>query len=461
MLHSPLSYLSADAVPLKKKPTAVSEQPTTTPPAAPTRYDAKAFFTTTTYGLAGGYAWSLEDKALLVSSDETGIFNAWSMSPVDGERKPLTTSTTDSTFAVSWFPEDARALFTANQGGNELDHLYVREVSGETRDLTPGAEVKAQFVDWSGDRKSFYVLTNELDPAAFDLYRYAVKDYERTLVFRNDEAFDVQAVSPDGTTIALLRPRTSADSDIYLLDTRTGDAEPELITQHEGNVSHGIHEFTPDSKQLVYSTDEHGEFEQAWIHDLGTGEKAPLVSAAWDVMFVTYSDSGRYRVSAINEDASTVVRILDSERGEEVSLADLPPGDLAQIRFSRDESKIALMLSSDTSPNDVYTVDLVTGKGRRLTQALNPEIDEADLVESEVVRYESYDGLEIPSILYRPKQAAAEQGAGARVGTRRTGRAEPHRVFGDDPAPRQSRLCHSRRQQPRLVRLRQDVLPHG
>ncbi len=249
------------------------------------------------------------------------------------------------------------------------------------------------------------MLTNERDPAAFDLYRYDVKDYTRTLVFQNDEAFDVQAVSPDGTTIALLRPRTSADSDIYLLDTRTADAEPELITKHEGNISHGVHEFTPNSKQLVYSTDEHGEFEQAWTYELATDLKAPLVSADWDVMFVTYSDSGRYRVSAINEDANTVVRILDNERGEEVNLADLPPGDLAEIRFSRDESKIALMLSSDTSPNDVYTVDLDTGQGQRLTQALNPEIDEADLVESEVVRYESYDGLEIPSILYRPKQA--------------------------------------------------------
>jgi dipeptidyl aminopeptidase/acylaminoacyl peptidase len=385
----------------------VSEQPDTSPPAEPTRYDAEAFFTTTTYGLAGGYAWSPEDEALLVSSDETGIFNAWSMSPVNGERQPLTTSTTDSTFAVSWFPDDARVLFTANQGGDELDHLYVRETSGESRDLTPGADVKARFVDWSGDRQSFYVLTNELDPAAFDLYRYAVKDYERTRVFQNDEAFDIQAVSPDGTTIALLKPRTSADSDIYLLDTRINDAKPELITQHEGNVSHGVHEFTPDSKQLVYSTDEHGEFGQAWTYDLGTGEHEPLVSADWDVMFVTYSESGRYRVSAVNDDGRTVVRILDSERDEEVNLADLPPGDLAQIRFSRDESKIALMLSSDTSPNDVYTVDLATGQGRRLTEALNPEIDEADLVESEVVRYKSYDGLEIPSILYRPKEASA------------------------------------------------------
>jgi dipeptidyl aminopeptidase/acylaminoacyl peptidase len=375
--------------------------------AAPTRYDAEAFFTTTSYGLAGGYAWSPDDSELLVSSDETGIFNAYAVSAADGSKKPLTTSNTDSTFAVSWFPDDARVLFSADQGGNELDHLYVRELSGETRDLTPGDEVKAQFAGWSADGEYFYALTNERDPAAFDVYRYAADDYERTLVFENTEALQVSAISPDGSTVALVKPRTSADSDIYLLDTRAADSEPQLVTEHTGNISHGVHDFTRDSKSLVYSTNEHGEFDQAWTYKLDTGEKTPLMSADWDVMFVFFSDSGRYRVTGTNDDARTSVRITDTETGKELELPGLPPGDLAQIRFSRGEDRVALMVSSDTSPADVYTVNFGTGESQRLTHALNPAIDEDDLVATEVVRYKSFDGLEIPSILYRPKEATA------------------------------------------------------
>src|SRR3546814_9155084 len=89
----------------------------------------------------------------------------------------------------------------------------------------------------------------------------------------------------------------------------------------------------------------------------------------------------------------------------DLELASLPPGDLAQVRFSRDESRLALMLSSDTSPRDVYTVDLAAGDSNRLTTALNPAIDEADLVASEVIRYPSFDDLEIPAIQYRPRSA--------------------------------------------------------
>lgn len=115
-------------------------------PAAPPRYAAEVFFATTSYGLAGRHAWSPDDKELLITSDETGIYNVYALNAAEGTKRALTSSTTDSTFAVSWFPGDARVLFTADQGGNELDHLYVRELSGETRDLTPGAEVKAEFV---------------------------------------------------------------------------------------------------------------------------------------------------------------------------------------------------------------------------------------------------------------------------------------------------------------------------
>lgn len=132
--------------------------------ATPTRYDARAFFTTTSYGLAPGQAWSKDDTQLLAYSDSSGIFNVYALPAAGGEQQPLTSSSTDSTYAVSWFPEDDRVLYSADRGGNEIDHLYVRETSGETRELTPGDEVKAQFLGWSGDRQSFYVLTTERDP---------------------------------------------------------------------------------------------------------------------------------------------------------------------------------------------------------------------------------------------------------------------------------------------------------
>src|SRR3546814_6531917 len=95
-----------------------------------------------------------------------------------------------------------------------------------------------------------YVQTNERDPAAFDLYRYATDGYERTLVFRNNDALAIAAVSPDGGKVAMVKPRTSADSDIYLLDTAAADAKPKLITPHDGNISRS-EEHTSELQSLM------------------------------------------------------------------------------------------------------------------------------------------------------------------------------------------------------------------
>jgi WD40 repeat protein len=51
-----------------------------------------------------GGAFSPDEKSLLVSSDESGIFNAWEI-PVDGGSPvQLTNSSGNSIFAISYFP---------------------------------------------------------------------------------------------------------------------------------------------------------------------------------------------------------------------------------------------------------------------------------------------------------------------------------------------------------------------
>ena len=379
-------------------------------------YDAKTFFLTTSYGPvdSAGNAFSPDASKVLVNSDESGVYNVVAFDVATGEKQPLTRSETNAIFALGYFPADERLLYTFDEGGNELNHVYVREVDGSTRDLTPGEAVKATFYGWSGDGEAFYIGTTERDGKNFDVYRYAAEDYSRELVFQNDAGWAVSAISGDGRWLALDKPRTSADSDIYVKDL-TSDAEPQLITPHEGNISHGTLTFTPDSKALYYVTDEHGEFAQAWSHQLETGEKQPVLAADWDVLFVGFSQTGRYRVSGINADAQTELTVIDTTTGEALALPELPKGDIANVRFSGDDSQMAFFVNSDTSPNDLFVVDLEADTARRYTNALNPAIDPDHLVESEVVRYESFDGTQIPSILYQPKQASAANPAPALV----------------------------------------------
>jgi Tol biopolymer transport system component len=384
-------------------------------------YPVETFFETTSFSLAGSPgAWSPDASALLLSSDESGVFNVYRVDAKSGERQALTSSDTDATYAVSFMPDGERFLYTADGGGDELNHLYLGGPDGAAQDLTPGENLKASFAGWTGEQDAFFVTTNERDPQAFDLYRYDAESLERELVFTNEDGYGVAAVSRDGTMAALTKEISSADSDIYLVSLE-GGAEPRLITEHEGNVAHQVYDFTPEGDGLVFGSDERGEYTAAYTYDIASGEVSPLIEAEWDVSYLFYSPSGRYRVHGVNADASTEVTVYDRERDREVRMPrGLPQGDLSQIRFSPDEKKLALMISGSTSPSNLFAAPF----GRRrasfdqLTDALGGKIEPEHLVEAEVIRFESYDGLEIPSIQYRPRGASAENPAPA-------GRAAP------------------------------------
>lgn len=379
--------------------------PTEAPaPVVPT-YDAKAFFETT--GIMGA-SFSHDESQILITNDASGIYNVYSQPTEGGDWRQLTQSTTDAYRAVSWFPEDDRFLYTADQGGNELNHLYVQETDGTAKDLTPGENLKAAFGGWSKDYKHLWVLTNERDPKYFDVYRYAADGYEREQIFENTDAWMPGAISPDGRWISLDKPRNSADSDIYLFDTTSPGKPPKHITPHEGNVSHSSSDFSPDGEKLYYLTDGHGEFAQAWAYDIASGDHAMLVEADWDVMYVTSSENGRYRVSAVNEDARTVLSVTDTDSGNALALPALPEGDITGVKFSPSETKMAFYVNSDTSPSNLYVLDLGTGEHKKLTSSLNPKMARDQLVEGEVIRYRSYDDLEIPAVLYRPHSASAD-----------------------------------------------------
>ncbi len=396
-------------------PSAPAQQPAPAPqavqpaPQAPSgnpRYDARTFYGTV---VMSGATFSHDGTRILTSSNKTGVFNVYSVPVAGGEPQALTRSTTDANVAVSYFPADDRFLYAVDSGGNELNHIHVMERDGRSKDLTPGDKLKASFVGWSKDEKAFFVTTNERDPKVFDLYRYAVDGYRRELVFKNDAVWSIEAVSGDKRWLALGKSNTNADSDIYLVDLRARRARPQLASKHKPPVSHDVFGFTSDSKKLYYGSDARGEWVQAWSRDLASGRSSAEVEASWDVLAVYFSENGRYRVTVTNEDARTVLRAEDAQRGAVVKPADLPTGDITGAVFDRAEKQMAFFLSSDRTPADLYVMDLASGAARRLSDNLNPAVDPAHLVDAEVVRYKSGDGLEIPALLYRPRDAAPDR----------------------------------------------------
>jgi dipeptidyl aminopeptidase/acylaminoacyl peptidase len=370
------------------------------PARVPKQYTIEQFMATTAMGNA---SFSADESRILFHSNESGIYNAYTVPVAGGKATPLTQSKTDSTYSVGFFPDDDRILYTRDQGGNENNHLYVRERDGAERDLTPGEKIKATFVSWKRDGSAFYATTNERDPKAFDLYRYDARSYERTLVFRNTGGFEVGPVSNDEKWVALDKPNTTIDSDVYLYDVAKGEARK--ITPHQGNVKHDTQSFDPESKRLFFLANDGGEFTSVRTYDLASGAMRVHEKADWDVTFTYFSRDGRFRVTGVNEDGRTTVRVVEGPDEKPLKLEGLPQGEIRTVRFSNSGKRIAFYLNGDRSPSDLYVYDVGARKATRLTKALNPEINADDLVDTQVVRFKSFDGMVIPSIYYKPHVA--------------------------------------------------------
>jgi len=360
-----------------------------------------------------GASFSADETKILFSSNATGVYNVDAVPVAGGAAAPLTASPTDSVFLVSAFPRDARFLYTHDQGGNENNHLYVKGPDGAERDLTPGARLKATFADWTHDGDGFYVQTNERDERYFDVYRYDAKSYERRLVYQNDAGYDLGAISNDGRWLAFQKTNSTSDSDLYLWNAAT--KEMKLLSRHDGVAHYEPAAFDPASRWLYFLTNDGSEFTRVARYELATAKVDDVEKADWDVDWTFFSHDGKYRVSAVNQDGRSVLHVFDGKTGAPVPLPPFPPGEISSVRVSRSETKLAFQLDGDRGPNNLYVYEFGAKAPVRLTDTRSKDVDPADLVEAEVVRFRSFDGMEIPNIFYKPYQATPASRAPALV----------------------------------------------
>jgi dipeptidyl aminopeptidase/acylaminoacyl peptidase len=375
----------------------------------PTQYSVADFYANKEFF---GASFSHDRQRVLVGSNSSGIWNAYAVPIAGGALEPLTTSTTNSIFPVSYFPNDDRILYSSDQGGNELSHLYVRTPAGAVTDITPGAKLTARFVGWSGDDQSFFIVTNERDPRFFDLYEVKTNGLAKTLVYTNTDGYNISNVSRDKRYLAVAKSYTTSDQDIFLIDLTKPSATN--ITKHTGTVNNTPADFSPDGTKLLFVSDSGREFASLRSYDLIDGSKKPVYEQTWDITGASYSKSGKYLVVGVNEDSKFAARVLDAKTLQPVSLPGMPTGLVRGVEVAPNDSLVAFYASDGSVPAEL-NVAVIGQTPRRLTNALDARMKREDLVVPTVVRFKSYDSLEVPGVLYRPHQASPGAKAPAMV----------------------------------------------
>ena len=208
-------------------------------------------------------------------------------------------------------------------------------------------------------------------------------------------------MSEDEDWFAFRQTITTSENKLFLKNRINNS----IIELSEESGSYSASGFSKNNKDFYYITDVNKEFTYLVRYKIETGEKEVLFETNWDVMYSYLSENEKYRVTAINEDGKNTLLIRDIINNSDVYFPKIPDGDIKGASFSESENKIRLTIGTSKSPNNIYVYDLNSKELKKLTETLNPEINANDLVSAEVVRYPSFDGLEIPAIYYKPLDA--------------------------------------------------------
>lgn len=367
------------------------------------QYTIKQFMNNTSIG---GGSFSSDNSRVLVTSNESGIYNVYTIPGDGGLPEPVTHSDTSSIFAISFFPDDGRILFRSDNNGNEIYHIFMRDTDGTVSELTPEPEARSSFYGWAHDKQSFFFTSNKRDERFMDLYEMKISDFSSEMLFENTDGYSISALSPNKQYLALTKSITTSINELYLYDLKNDKLIP--ISPEDPNSSYSATDFSLDNKTFYYITDEGAEFSYLVKYDIGSGKKEKMYEEDWDVSYAYFSYHEKYLVIGVNEDARTQIRLFDAKTMNPVQFPDIDAGEISSVRISRDEKMMSFSAGSSRSTSDIYTYNFKSGKVVKLTNTLNPEINPEDLVAGKVVRYKSFDGLEIPAIMYMPHQASEE-----------------------------------------------------
>ena len=352
---------------------------------------------------AGFQDW-LEDGSMLISTRFGETSQVHRVQTPGGARTQLTFFD-EPVAGVTALPGTDRYAFTRDVGGAEYFQGFLTSISEprpvnytepQTRNGGPVFSRDGRLALWS------QVRPGEPD---YDIIAMDPSDPDsRRVVFEGTGLVSPVDIAPDGRSALFARYVSAQESELWLLDLQTGQAR-ELRPLDE-QVSYGGGRFTADGRRIITVSDE-GE-EQGRLVEIAVADGAvtPLMEPGpWEVERFDVSRDGRVLAWSVNEDGYSKVGVRDLVTRRALPQPDLPAGILTGLGFSPDGSRLAIGLTTPTTSGDVWSWDVAGGGLTRWTTSEIGALDPDGFVEPELIRYPTFDDLQIPAFVYRPQGA--------------------------------------------------------
>ncbi|MEM0211641.1 MAG: S9 family peptidase [Candidatus Methanomethylicia archaeon] len=248
---------------------------------------------------------------------------------------------------------------------------------------------------WSIDSTKLGFTSNRRNGIDFDVYIYNIKGEVIGPIIEMEGTNNIAEWINDENML-IIHNNTNLDSDIYLLNTKSGKLKN--LTKHEGE-ARNISPKVLDEGRFLFLTNNDSEYMGIAIYDLGKND--------WKFIYQTNRDVELIELSP-NKDKVAYVENVDGYSKLYIAKIDFtyiremktPSGVIGELSWGM--MGLAYSISNPKIGNEIWIWHEGTGQ-TQMTNSPKFDIDMNKNVKPEVIRYESWDGMMIPALIYRPK----------------------------------------------------------
>jgi len=353
---------------------------------------------------------SPDDSKLAFTWNKTGEWQIYELELDNLLGVKQISSSSGGKFNPRYSPGGTKLAYALDIDGSESYHLVVYDPATKTHsDLTPNISYALQpNFCWSPDGSQLAFLSDE--KGHFSAYMISSSGGEPQLVLDTGHPAWQVEWSPDGKHLAISCEMHGQDYGIFIVDLETKETTEIPLNAHEPK-------WSPDKSKLAFHSDKHGWFDIG-VFDIKSKEIIWLTQNEGD------SQTPEFVQSKIAYTQSKgAVNWIETLRLHSLTLAPLPFGHEVSeeqpkkyrigkgihygIRFTSDLKGMVTTFSSPSQPADLWMIDLESSESIQLTNSLPEELANEEFVMPEEIQYKGKDGVEIPALLFRPKETPA------------------------------------------------------
>jgi len=211
--------------------------------------------------------------------------------------------------------------------------------------------------------------------------------------------------SPDSTKINCSQLVTLTDYTIWLLDIHRKEMI-QVISPIEEKSRNIVGPWLPDGQGFYVITDLKREYSGLAFYDIGKSKLEWILTPEHDIESVELSQDGKVLVWTENVNGYSNIFIKNTQNGEVQEIPEISKkGVIGGAKISSDSKRIGVIMTTAGSPSNIYVVDIQTKRVDKLTESLLGNIPDTKMIQPELIKYKSFDGLEIEALLYSARQS--------------------------------------------------------